>query len=169
MNRFNKIILFCLCCFAFIGCDRATKSFAKTHLENKAPLTYFHNTLRLEYVENTGAFLSLGEDWPEAVSFWILSILPMLFLLGITIYFIKKYSNKSFIKLAPVILIFSGGIGNIIDRLLYNRHVSDFINLGINDLRTGIFNFADMYVTAGVIMLLITSRKEKPMQHANTI
>ena len=136
------------------------------HLENKAPLSYFHNTVRLQYVENTGAFLSFGADWPDALSFWVLSILPMLFLIAITIYFLKKSHNKSFVKLLPVMLIFSGGAGNIIDRMLYNRHVSDFINLGINNLRTGIFNLADVYVTAGALLLLFYSRNESSVNHS---
>jgi signal peptidase II len=168
MKHPYKILLFCLFCVAFIGCDRATKSIAKLRLENKAPLSYFHNTVRLQYVENTGAFLSLGADWPAALSFWVLSILPMLFLIAITVYFLKKYHNKRFVKLLPVMLIFSGGAGNIIDRMLYNRHVSDFINLGINNLRTGIFNLADVYVTAGALLLLIaSSRKEERIRHSN--
>jgi signal peptidase II len=52
-------------------------------------------------------------------------------------------------------------LGNIIDRLVYDRHVTDFMNLGIGSLRTGIFNVADMCVTGGVIGLLIVSYTEK--------
>ena len=51
------------------------------------------------------------------------------------------------------ILVFSGGIGNLADRVLFDRHVTDFINIGIGNLRTGIFNVADIYVTTGVLML----------------
>jgi hypothetical protein len=57
---------------------------------------------------------------------------------------------------------FSGGMGNITDRVLYNRHVTDFINLGIMNIRTGIFNVADLYVTIGVLMLLIGYIRTKP-------
>jgi signal peptidase II len=65
--------------------------------------------------------------------------------------------------LISLALIFAGGIGNIIDRLLFEKHVSDFINIGIGDLRTGIFNFADVYVTLGVISFLLFSRQVKPV------
>jgi signal peptidase II len=66
---------------------------------------------------------------------------------------------KSF-EMTAFILIFSGGIGNLIDRLLFDRHVTDFINLGIADFRTGIFNIADVYVTTGVLMLLFNYLKK---------
>jgi signal peptidase II len=64
----------------------------------------------------------------------------------------------------PYILIFSGGVGNIADRIIYDRHVTDFMNLGINEWRTGIFNVADLYVTSGVIMLLISQFKKNREQ-----
>ena len=44
---------------------------------------------------------------------------------------------------------------NIIDRILFDRHVTDFMNLGIQNIRTGIFNVADICVTAGAIGLLL--------------
>jgi signal peptidase II len=65
----------------------------------------------------------------------------------------------AFGKLAALSLIFAGGIGNIIDRLFFDRHVTDFMNIGIVHLRTGIFNFADVWITTGVFYLLLFGRK----------
>ena len=61
----------------------------------------------------------------------------------------------SFMKVFSLALIFSGGIGNIIDRIAFNRHVTDFMILSFKSLHTGIFNVADMCVTAGAIGLLL--------------
>jgi signal peptidase II len=155
MKKGAKLFLLCLTSVIFIGCDHATKELAKQHLKDEAPRSYYHDTFRLEYVENTGAFLNFGANWPAAVSFWAMSILPLVFLTGLFVYAIRKTATASLLTLLPFILIFSGGIGNIADRIIYNRHVTDFMNLGIKDFRTGIFNFADLYVTAGVIMLLV--------------
>jgi signal peptidase II len=58
-------------------------------------------------------------------------------------------------KVFSLAMIFSGGIGNIIDRILFDRHVTDFMNIGFGNIRTGIFNVADMCITAGAIGLLI--------------
>ena len=66
-------------------------------------------------------------------------------------------------------LILAGGLGNIIDRIWHDRHVTDFMNVGIGSLRTGIFNVADMCVTAGVIGLVIISFTEKKHENATEL
>jgi signal peptidase II len=154
MNTKYKILVFCLISMVFIGCDRATKDLARMHLKDREPLSWFHNTVRLEYAENTGAFLSFGENLPRSISFWLFSALPLLFLSGFFIYVLRRSGTMNFLEMLPFALIFSGGIGNIIDRILFDRHVTDFMNLGIQGLRTGIFNFADVYVSLGVLLLV---------------
>ena len=155
MKKSLHPLLFILFSLTLISWDRATKVLAKEHLMNKEPISYFHNTIRLQYVENTGAAMSLGDNLPKAASLWLFSILPLLILSGVAIYAVKRSKELSTSKMMAIALIFSGGIGNIIDRLLYDRHVADFLNVGINNFRTGIFNFADMCVTAGVIMFAV--------------
>jgi signal peptidase II len=154
MSKSAKIILFSFCCLAFIGCDRVTKDLAKEHLKDKATITYLHGTIRLQYVENTGAALSMGDNLPKTVSLWLLSILPLAVLLGVLFYTLKNLQQMGAMKVFSIALVFSGGIGNITDRILFDRHVTDFMNLGISNIRTGIFNVADVCVTAGVIGLL---------------
>lgn len=161
MKYRTKIFLFCLSCVAFISCDRATKDIAKTHLKNQETVTYFHDTFRLQYVENTGAALSLGDNLPKTTSFWLLCILPLCFLLALLVYVIKNVRKMSFMKIFSLALIFSGGIGNIIDRIVFDRHVTDFMNLGFKTIRTGIFNVADICVTAGAIGIILFY-KDKP-------
>jgi len=164
MKRSVKIILFCAMSILFIGCDQFTKELAKEHLKNQPALSFYHDTFRLDYAENTGAFLSFGADWPAAASFWLMNILPLLFLMGLFIYAIRKMASSSLLQMLPVLLICSGGWGNIIDRILYNRHVTDFMNVGISNVRTGIFNFADIYVSAGVILLLVYQWKNSSLR-----
>ena len=156
-----KIILFVVCCVASIGCDRISKNLAKTHLKDQEQLTYFHDTFRLLYVENTGAALSLGDELPPAASFWLLSILPLVILLALAVYLYRNLDKMPAMRVFSLAMIFSGGIGNIIDRILYDRHVTDFMNIGFGNVRSGIFNVADICVTAGVIGLLLF-RHNKP-------
>ena len=169
MKNWVKILFFLFTCFAFISCDRATKNMAKTHLKNQESISYFHDTFRLEYAENTGAALSLGDELPKATSLWLLSILPLCFLVVLFIYTIKNARRMSFIKMFSLALLFSGGIGNIIDRILFDRHVTDFMNLGINNIRTGIFNVADICVTAGAIGLILFYKGKLPPKRVNPI
>jgi signal peptidase II len=161
MSKKLKIILFCFCCLAFIGCDRITKDLAKEHLKDKPTLSYFHDSFKLMYVENTGAALSLGDDLPKALSFWLLSIIPLIVLLILAVYTLKNLVHMRVIKIFSLAMIFSGGIGNIIDRIVFDRHVTDFMNVGFGNIRTGIFNVADICVTAGVIGLLLFYNDKK--------
>jgi len=162
MKKWVKVLLFCLTAIVFIGCDRVTKNLAKEHLMYREPISYFYNTIRLEYVENTGAALSLGDDLPATAGFIVLSVLPLLFMLGLLAYVIAKIADFSRVKLLALSLIIAGGFGNLIDRLLYDRHVTDFMNVGISSLRTGIFNVADLCVTTGVVIFIFTYKKDEP-------
>lgn len=164
MKNSAKILLFCFTCFAFISCDRITKDMAKKQLKDKAPITYLHDTVRLEYVENSGAAMSMGDNLPEKASLWLLSILPMAFLLGLFTYTLSNVQKMNPIKVFSLALFFSGGMGNIIDRILFNRHVTDFMNFGFYNIRTGVFNVADVCVTAGAISLLFFYYERKPVK-----
>jgi len=166
MKKGIKILLFCLSSLTLISWDRASKELAKDLLKDKAPVSYFHNTVRFEYVENTGAAMSFADDLPKQTSFWLLSIAPLALLLAISVYVIRNTEKMPLARLAAFALVISGGLGNIYDRIVYDRHVTDFMNLGINNLRTGIFNFADVCISAGAVMLLLSYREKKKIMDA---
>ncbi|MEO8886172.1 MAG: signal peptidase II [Mucilaginibacter sp.] len=161
MNNRIKVLLFCLNCILFIGCDRVTKVIAKDHLIYGESISYLHDTFRLQYVENTGAALNLGDNLPKALSFWLLSIVPLGILVALFIYVITHLKKMNPLQVFSYSLIIAGGLGNIMDRILFDRHVTDFMNVGIYNLRTGIFNVADMGVTFGVIGLCIAYYKNR--------
>jgi len=128
---------------------------------SKPPISYFHNTFRLDYVENTGAAMSMGDGLSKTASFWLLSILPLGFLVFLGGYVLLNSKEMGLLKLFSFSLIIAGGLGNVIDRIVFDRHVTDFMNIGILNLRTGIFNFADVCVTSGAIGLLLFYRDKK--------
>ena len=161
MKKSLKIWVFCCSCLVLVSWDKTTKEMAKAHLRDKAPVSYFHDTFRLEYVENTGAAMNLGDSLPNSVSFWLLSILPLMILVSLFIYVIRKSEGFSLSRMLVFALIIAGGAGNILDRLLFDRHVTDFMNIGFDNYRTGIFNFADVWVSAGAIALLVVYRKKR--------
>jgi signal peptidase II len=53
-----------------------------------------------------------------------------------------------------VSLIIGGGFGNLLDRMLHRGAVVDFMNMGVGNLRTGIFNLADVAIVIGAGTLL---------------
>ena len=149
-----KLFLFLLITFVAVGCDRVTKNLAQEHLANREPISYFNDFVRLEYAENSGAAMSLGSDWPESVRFWALHIFPFALLLCLLAYTAKEAGQLHKGQIASLALIFAGGAGNMIDRFFNQSRVPDFIIMGFPSLRTGIFNVADMCITAGVLAIL---------------
>jgi signal peptidase II len=155
-SSFNsRILFFCLLSLSLISWDRASKDLAKEYLRNRPPRSFLHDGFRLEYVENTGAAMSMGDSLDPRLSFWLLGILPMAVLSGMFAYVIVRIRTIRPAKLMALSLIFAGGMGNILDRLLFDRHVTDFMNVGIFSLRSGIFNFADVWITAGALWMII--------------
>ena len=110
------------------------------------------------YAENTGAFLSLGAELPEQARFLLFVVLvgPIL-ILGLAFAF--KSDQLTPAQKMGMILAVGGGLGNLIDRINHGA-VVDFVSLGIGPLRTGIFNLADVAITAGLVLFLAAGARE---------
>jgi signal peptidase II len=145
-----------------IGCDQTTKHLAWTTLAGM-PQSFLADTLRLDYVENTGGFLSLGADLPPATRTAIFVVGNSLLLLALVAVGIRQ--RWSGLSLLGLTLFAAGGLSNLFDRILHGK-VIDFMNIGIGPLRTGIFNVADMAITAGVILVVIASARRPPGRSA---
>ena len=149
-KRFLALILLLIA----VGCDRVTKHLATTHLADKPALSYLGDTLRLEYAQNTGAFLGLGSRLPEPIRFGLFTVGVAAALTTILIVaLIRRWHGFS---LAGVVLLFAGGFSNLIDRVIQGS-VVDFASVGIGSLRTGIFNIADVAIMLGGIFVVIGS------------
>lgn len=152
MRRKNQLILTLITLTINYSLDRITKLLAINYLEGKGTISFFYHTIVLQYAENTGAFLSTGSDWPDIVKYTILVIIPILACLYGLYYCAFKLADKKLIIV--IVSIIGGGLGNLIDRLINNFRVVDFLNFGIGPLRTGILNVADMSVTFGILFLI---------------
>src|SRR5262245_14684422 len=147
---------------ATIGCDRVTKHVAATTLSDGPGRSFLADTVRLEYAENTGAFLSLGADWPHPVRTVVFGVGNALLLALFVVAMRRGWPTQTLLGVA---LFVGGDVSNLLDRITHGT-VIDFMNVGIGPLRTGIFNVADMAIMLGVgIVLLDTCR---PNGHAPT-
>jgi signal peptidase II len=93
--------------------------------------------------------IAWGISLPPAI-FYLVWSLTMAFL----IYLILK--NKLYIQKFFIVLIFSGAVSNMIDRIRLDC-VVDFIDLNF----WPVFNFADAFITIGIIFLIILNSKFK--------
>jgi len=154
--RFIVVMLTLSCC---VGCDQVSKSAARSMLHSGVTESLFYDSLRLQLTENPGSFLSLGASLPEQLRFTLFTAAVAVVLAGLVCaaLFARRLTTARFVALA---LLAGGGISNLIDRLLNDGRVTDFLNVGIGTLRTGIFNLADMAILAGALLLVVKMRAE---------
>jgi signal peptidase II len=137
--------------------DQATKKIATLTLSRHAPISYWGNFFRLDYVENPGAFLSLGGTLSPEVRFWVLNIAVSAFLI-VLLYSVIANRAMSLFHTVCLSLVLGGGISNLIDRFFrHNGQVIDFMNMGIGSLRTGVFNVADVFIMFGILAYALTT------------
>jgi signal peptidase II len=160
MRMIPRFIVVTLTMFGCVGCDQVSKSAARAFLESGITQSLLADSLRLQLVENPGSFLSLGASLPEPVRFALLTAAVAVLLIGLVgvALFSSRLGPKAFVALA---LVAGGGIGNLIDRLIHDGRVTDFLNIGIGPLRTGIFNLADMAIMAGALLLFLQYRARR--------
>jgi signal peptidase II len=128
--------------------DQCTKYLAVQHLKDQNPVVLIKNTLELHYLENRGA--AFGSLQGRQV---LLLIITAIVLIGLIVVYLKMPSNRRFLPLRmTVILLFSGAVGNMIDRIM-NHYVVDFIYFKV--INFPIFNVADCYVTIAAVLLAV--------------
>ena len=149
----NKLLIVGLVLSHFIV-DQVSKFMATSYLIGKGTVRVIGDLFILRYAQNSGAFLSFGSDFPEPIKVILLWILPLILLVVFFVYVLTR-DNMSKGELIAVTAIIGGGLSNIIDRLRLGGLVTDFLNFGIGNLRTGILNIADLSITFGAIFLII--------------
>ncbi|MBN2349755.1 MAG: signal peptidase II [Bacteroidales bacterium] len=136
-----------------VSCDQISKKLVRENIEYNENIMVIGHFLTLTKIENTGAFLSLGNTLPKPVNTLLLIILPLI-VLGLTLFYLLKKSNLSNLVVLGICFFAGGGIGNLYDRAVYGS-VTDFLHMDFGIFRTGIFNMADLSIMTGVFFILL--------------
>ncbi|HMI01967.1 MAG TPA: signal peptidase II [Pedobacter sp.] len=150
---FARILILLLILFN-IGCDQLTKIVVREHVDYDEQIPVIKNHFTILKVENTGAFLSSGESLPLPVKFVFLSLLP-LFILGYALYYLMVKRNLNRLLMIGISCIIGGGLGNLYDRMVFGS-VTDFLHLDFVIFQTGVFNLADLSISLGALLILIS-------------
>lgn len=139
-----------------LAVDQVTKYYVLRDLKPAGSIPVIPHFLEFSYVENRGAAFGLFQN-----SMWLVGVFSVAAFIALLLS-LFLYKNHSFFSYCAVTLIFSGGLGNLIDRLRFG-FVVDFIHVLFFDY---IFNFADCCVTVGAALLvchaiLLTYREKK--------
>lgn len=152
MKNFRRGVLLCLLLAATAGCDRVTKHLAVTTLAGTSGHSFLGDTVRLDYRENPGGFLSAGANWRPETRAVVFQLANGIFLLG-TLLIAVRYQWSRWAAVGLMLFV-AGGVSNWIDRVAMGT-VIDFMNIGIGQVRTGIFNVADVAIMAGIALLIV--------------
>ena len=155
-SKYFRALIILLIVSVNIGCDQVSKSIVRHKVEYNQTIELIHKNFILTKVENSGAFLSLGDELAEPVRSILLVLFPILALLlalGMALF----NSRLDKVVVLGLCCVVGGGIGNIFDRVLYGS-VTDFLHINLNLIQTGVFNMADVSIMAGAALILIQSQ-----------
>ena len=142
INSFLVLIIFLI--------DRISKIYA-IYLDNKFSGSEIF----------TSKYLNINLIWNDGIAFGLFSfqksnLYNFLTLIIIAIIFLIIFmtAKAEGIKKYSLLMILGGAIGNVFDRL-FNRAVPDFIDFHIGNFHWFIFNIADVFITIGVIFMIL--------------
>ncbi|TBO44938.1 signal peptidase II [Pedobacter kyonggii] len=144
------------------GCDQISKKIVRTEISDYEHISIIKDRFTLTKVENSGAFLSLGDNMPYIFRLIILTGLPLLFL-GYGLYFLFAKRNLPISMQIALCFLIGGGIGNLYDRIVHGS-VTDFMHMDFYLFQTGVFNFADISIMIGVVILLFHSFRSNTLK-----
>ncbi len=146
----TKIFIYIIIVLLVLALDRTSKIIILNILENSGTVDIYINS-----------FLSLYLVWNKGIGFGLLSFDQSYIYTGITLFILlinliiiylifKEKAPKTYF----LALILGGSFGNLFDRYYYNA-VPDFIDLNYNGYHWFIFNVADIFITLGIICLIL--------------
>src|SRR6478609_3001652 len=148
-----RVVVILVILISSVGCDQISKNIVRQSIEYNEQIGFVNDYLTLTKVENKGAFLSLGNELPNALRIIFLIALPV-FVMTYGLFFLFTKTNLSKSMLVGISFVLGGGIGNMYDRIVHGS-VTDFMHIDFVIFQTGIFNMADVSIMTGMFLILI--------------
>jgi len=107
-------------------------------------------------------YLNISLMWNEGIAFGLFAFdesffynfITILIIMVIIIVFFMNLKNKGYKKYS-LIFILGGALGNLYDRIFFGA-VPDFIDFHIGDFHWFVFNVADIFISIGVIIMILS-------------
>jgi signal peptidase II len=146
----KKIIVYFLILVTIFFLDRVSKLYILNIFEKENVVDiYVNNFLNIILVWNSGiGFGLLSFDSSVIYNF----VTMLIVLINIVILYLALQSNN--LKGYLFVIILGGSLGNLFDRIYYSA-VPDFIDLNYNNFHWFVFNVADIFITVGIMCLIL--------------
>ncbi len=141
--------------------DQITKALAQSFLKPIDSAEFIPFVIRFNYVENTGIAFGLFKD----MNFLFIPLNIVVVAGGF--YYLIKYvkKNENFLRYS-IIMLLSGAIGNIIDKI-FRGFVVDFLEFEF--INFPVFNVADIFVTSGAVLVAFAVLFQKENKNENNL
>lgn len=144
-NRYKIYRIMCI----LLVIDQIIKIVIRYSINEYQEIKVIKNFFSITYVQNTGAAFSIMKD-----ATILLILLSIIFIIVLNNYIKKQESNFTKIDIISYGLIMGGVYGNLIDRIIH-RKVTDYLSFNIFNYSFPIFNFADICIVIGAILIVI--------------
>ncbi|TWT14776.1 signal peptidase II [Streptococcus sp. sy010] len=147
----RKVII-SLSILLLLGLDQLVKFWVVAQISLGQLRTFLPGLVSLTYLRNYGAAFSMLQNQ------YALFFLVTFVVIGGAVYYLYKQLNGSWWQIWGLVLIIAGGLGNFVDRLRQGYVVDMF---QFDFVEFAIFNVADIYLTFGVLLLLLVFWREE--------
>ena len=139
-------MLYALLAAVLVAADQVVKYLVRANIPLGTSVPFLPGLVELTYVKNTGAAFSLLAEHT-----WILTLISVLVVIVMVIALWKKVLTHP-LGVVPAVLVLSGGLGNLIDRIAFGYVTDMFRTLFMN---FAVFNVADICITVGAVWLAV--------------
>jgi signal peptidase II len=149
----GKYVLFTAIAILVILVDQVSKLYVMRHLALHESIEVIPGFFNITYIRNPGAafgFLSEAPPYFRYIFFVAVTVAAIVLIL----YYLRKSATAENTIIVSLALIFSGAVGNLIDRVRFGE-VSDFLDVYIGSAHWPAFNAADSAITLGAAFLLV--------------
>ena len=149
----NKYLTLFLISNALIILDQFTKFLVTLNIPQNYSVGVILNFFQLTHIRNSGVAFGLFADYKAEYKVIFFIVFSTVAIIAILVIYHQTSKDKKMV-LAGLILLFSGAVGNLIDRVLYHE-VIDFLDFYYENYHWPAFNIADSCITIGVLMIMV--------------
>ena len=148
----NKYLFLFIISSALIVLDQYTKLMVTLHIPQNYSIKIVEGFFNLTHIRNSGVAFGIFSDQNSELKPYVLIFISIIATLAILVIFHQTEENKKIVQ-TGLTLVFSGAIGNLIDRILH-KEVIDFVDFFIDNRHWPAFNIADSCITIGVMLMI---------------
>ena len=158
----NKYLNLFLSSNVLIILDQFTKFMVTLHIPKNYSVGIIQNFFQFTHIRNPGVAFGLFANYKAEYKVLFFIVFSSIAIIAILVFYYQTSSDKKMVN-TGLILLFSGAVGNLIDRILYHE-VIDFLDFYYKSYHWPAFNIADSCITIGVVLIMIDQfiNVEKP-------